>query len=553
MIFGYLMLLIAIMISSVAAYYSVAGLTAIFSASVLPVIIMGGALEAGKIAATVWLHNNWERAGTAYKLYLVPAIAFLMLLTSMGIFGFLSKAHNDQNLITGDVQSRISIYDEKIKTARENIESDRRQLKQMDEAVDQVMGRSSDEKGAEKANAIRKSQQRDRAALAQDIEANQKTIGRLNDEAAPIRAENRKVEAEVGPVKYIAAFIYGSNPDSSLLERAVTWVIILIVIVFDPLALCLILAANKQLEWARQGVGGWAHDKPAAWTQDAVDHIGEHIKPVEPVVEEPVVEEEQPEPEQQEEDLEQFFIRARLVARALDTEEQQRLTHEANALLSIIDPAEQDLDTVVEEIQQIQLAEQEQQQALSTLAEEYDRVAAENTQLKEWVGQLETDLRAAIALAQQATVIQEPEPEIVADPEPEPEHAPKPHNDGIHYKGKAYSVEAFNVLHPELVADNADESVPEEIPAAGFGTEFPKDQKKGDMFLRVDYLPSRLFKWNGIKWIETDKSMTDAYAHDEAYIRLLADKLQSGEYDLEDLSDAEQAQVAEYLSRTDAQ
>jgi transposase-like protein len=549
MIFGYLMLLIAIMISSVAAYYSVAGLTAIFSASVLPVIIMGGALEAGKIAATVWLHNNWERAGAAYKLYLVPAIAFLMLLTSMGIFGFLSKAHNDQNLITGDVQSRISIYDEKIKTAKENIESDRKQLKQMDEAVDQVMGRSSDERGAERANAIRKSQQRDRTNLAQDIEASQKTIGRLNDEAAPIRAENRKVEAEVGPVKYIAAFIYGSNPDSSLLERAVTWVIILIVIVFDPLALCLILAANKQLEWARQGVGGWTHDKPAVWTQDAVDHIGKHIKPVEPVVEELAVEE-QPDPEtEQEEALEQFFIRAQLVARALDAEEDQRLTHEANARLSIMDPAEQDLDSVVEEIQEIQVAEYKQQQALAALAEEYDRAVAENTQLREWVNQLETDLRAAILLAQQATVTQELEPEIAA----EPEHTPKPHNDGIHYKGKAYSIEAFNALHPGLVANNSEESIPEEIPAAGFGTEFPKDQKKGDMFLRVDYLPSRLFKWNGIKWIETDKSMTDAYAHDEAYIRLLADKLQSGEYDLEDLTDAEQAQVAEYLSRTDAQ
>jgi hypothetical protein len=176
-----------------------------------------------------------------------------MLITSMGIFGFLSKAHNDQNLVSGDVQSKIAIYDEKIKTAKENIEANRKQLKQMDEAVDQVMGRSSDEKGADKANNIRRSQQRDRSALAKDIEANQKLIATLNDEAAPIRAEVRKVEAEVGPIKYIAKFIYGDKgADENMLEKAVTWIIIMIVIVFDPLAVIMLLAAQMTFGWMRE-------------------------------------------------------------------------------------------------------------------------------------------------------------------------------------------------------------------------------------------------------------------------------------------------------------
>jgi hypothetical protein len=122
----------------------------------------------------------------------------------------------------------------------------------MDEAVDQVMARSSDEKGAEKANAIRKNQSRDRIALAKDIEANQKIVVQLNDEAAPIRAEVRKVEAEVGPIKYIAAFIYGTAPDESMLERAVTWIIILIVVVFDPLAVIMLLAAQMTFGWTRK-------------------------------------------------------------------------------------------------------------------------------------------------------------------------------------------------------------------------------------------------------------------------------------------------------------
>jgi len=184
---------------------------------------------------------------------MIIAVVVLMLITSMGIFGFLSKAHNDQNLVSGDVQSKIAIYDEKIKTAKENIESNRKQLKQMDEAVDQVMARSQDEKGADKANVIRKSQSRDRVALAKDIEANQKLVIQLNDEAAPIRAEVRKVEAEVGPIKYIAKFLYGEHgADENMLEKAVTWIIVLIVVVFDPLAVIMLLAAQMTFGWKRE-------------------------------------------------------------------------------------------------------------------------------------------------------------------------------------------------------------------------------------------------------------------------------------------------------------
>ena len=237
MIFVFRILATAILLSCVAAYYSVAGLTAIFSAATIPVIIMGGSLELGKIVATVWLHNNWKRAGWLFKAYLVPAVAFLMVLTSMGIFGYLSKAHSDQSLVSGDSMARVAIYDEKIRTAKDNIDANRKALKQMDEAVDQVMGRSSDEKGAEKAVGIRRSQQKERVRLQSEIAAEQKTIAALGEEAAPLRAEFRKVESEVGPIKYIAALVYGDNPDANILEKAVRLVIIMIVLVFDPLAL----------------------------------------------------------------------------------------------------------------------------------------------------------------------------------------------------------------------------------------------------------------------------------------------------------------------------
>jgi hypothetical protein len=114
------------------------------------------------------------------------------------------------------------------------------------------MGRSSDEKGAEKAVGIRRAQQKERVRLQSEIAAEQKAVAALSEERAPIAAEVRKVEAEVGPIKYIAAFIYGDNPDANVLEKAVTWVIIIIVIVFDPLAVILLLASQYSFQWFRK-------------------------------------------------------------------------------------------------------------------------------------------------------------------------------------------------------------------------------------------------------------------------------------------------------------
>lgn len=240
---AYLTLLSGLCISSVAVYYSVVGLTAIFAAAAIPIIIMGSTLEVSKLVATVWLKNNWNIASAFVRTYLLVAIAVLMLITSMGIFGFLSKAHSDQSLVSGDVVAKIAVYDEKIKTSKENIDVNRKALKQLDEAVDQVMGRSTSETGADKAVAVRRSQAKERTRLQSEIAAEQKSIVKTGQERAPIAAEVRKVEAEVGPIKYIAAFVYGAT-DPAILEKAVIWVIILLIIVFDPLAVVLLLASQ---------------------------------------------------------------------------------------------------------------------------------------------------------------------------------------------------------------------------------------------------------------------------------------------------------------------
>jgi hypothetical protein len=254
-------------ISAVAVWYSVAGLVAIFAAAAIPIIIMGVTLEVSKLVATVWLKMNWSIAPRLIRTYLIVAITILMLITSMGIFGFLSKAHLDQAVPTGDVVDQVSLLDEKIKTQKENIDASRKALKQMDEAVDQVMARSTDEKGADKAANLRRSQQRERNQLQNDIAKAQTAITKLNEERAPIAKDLRKIEAEVGPIKYIAALLYGDAPDQNLLEKAVRWVIIIIVIVFDPLAVILLLASQYSFQWLRkaedddQDVNNWFDDR----------------------------------------------------------------------------------------------------------------------------------------------------------------------------------------------------------------------------------------------------------------------------------------------------
>jgi hypothetical protein len=261
---AYLALISGLTISAVAVWYSVAGLVAIFAAAAIPIIIMGVTLEISKLVATVWLKMNWSRAPKLMRAYLLTAIAVLMLITSMGIFGFLSKAHLDQAVPTGDIAAKVAIIDEKIKTERDNIEAARKSLTQMDATVDQTIARSSDEKGADKAVALRRSQQRERTVLQNEIAAAQKKIAAYNEERAPIAKDLRAVEAEVGPIKYIASLIYGENPDANVLEKAVTWVIIIIVFVFDPLAVILLLASQYSFAWFRKEEETTEGDSPTS-------------------------------------------------------------------------------------------------------------------------------------------------------------------------------------------------------------------------------------------------------------------------------------------------
>jgi len=545
MMFGYLTLFTALILSMSAAVYSILGLTAIFAAAFWPIVVLGTSLEIGKIVTTLWLHKYWTRAELQYKLYLCSAVIILMVLTSMGVFGFLSKAHLDQAVPSGDIQAQVQIFDDKIQTQKDNIKTARAALTQMDTAVDQVMGRSQDEKGADKAVAIRRSQVRERTALQNDISKAQTEITRLQEQRAPVASQARQVEAEVGPIKYIAALIYGDNPEANLLEKAVRWVIILIVIVFDPLALTLLLAATKTFEWER-GINILAPGKK----DDEVDN-------------------------NKDKDAESWFTRARERARFWDKKRVNQ-DEEPSTFISILDNSEPVVDR-----QNNTAAENEYFEPSTPKYEPDDGPLTDEQieQIRQSVPQenkKKNVLSSLDAMWNRATNVFKRDPEtehapiekLVIDegentPEKIAERAWKTENPNSTLKRQRQlydnglieklpwhepNFQARIFAQTGLEADNLPTGHTGKV--RGFGTSFPDDPKKGDMFLRVDTLPSGFYKFNGNMWIEIDKNFSDQHAYDEAYIDHLIEKISTGEYDPDLLSNAERDSIEKRLNNS---
>jgi hypothetical protein len=234
----------AIGLSGVAAYYSVIGLAQIFPGSYWPIIIMGSVLEAAKLVTVSWLYNNWNVTTRWMRYYFLIAVLLLMGITSMGIFGYLSKAHIEHSTSLSPLIEKEMIYDAKIKVQKETIEANRKNLLQLDAAVDQVMARSTDERGAERSNQIRKAQQKERLRAADEIARAQTEIQKITEEKSPISLEIKKAESDLGPIKYVAEVVYETQ-DRDLIDKAVRLVIFVIIVVFDPLAVLLLIAANQ--------------------------------------------------------------------------------------------------------------------------------------------------------------------------------------------------------------------------------------------------------------------------------------------------------------------
>ena len=822
MFLAILVLLVALSLSGIAAYYSIIGLAAIFAAAVIPIIIMGGILEVAKLTVTVWLHQHWNRARWVMKLYLVPAVAVLMFITSMGIFGFLSKSHieqtsaNTESLVqverivseisraeagiarseqkiakaeasTGNnnasiqqqidtEQQRIDQAYERIKpaiaeqnaiienarksdttkvepyleqlkgldaelarldtnakeyeTALSNVGKDtsaidaqvapyQQQIDQINSELDTLQRLSKSGSTAEikkfqqtigiksdgifgsdtakrtnewKANnqkridqlsrtvtQLRKDhednldKERDRlrgliaAARGADLQAikdrkldvlkridevrnqespavksaidqiakiragadaqvaqSQKLINGLRnsltvgvdsevetiiaEETAKIKSANaaldqlveqkfaleaktRQLEAEVGPVKYIAELIYGTDADQSLLEEAVRWVIILIVAVFDPLAIMMLLAATESFAWRRQDKGNLIVQEtdnkvpsPIAFQENETatesntaesdsgradentEEIGntdnqvgtevggdtedsqkvvtvhvEHIVLPEPEEETPPqsiikVPDEPLFPEHGTPEAKAFSDNIIAAAMAkqfgskLDTET-KKIEEEVqeSIILEFMQPAQEPDDastdseiTTTDQEKTADLGEPRQPEA--TVEEE----TIEDSELFAW------------------------KEEDEGDPEKRAKRIWKRLNPDSTLKEQEQLLDnkLIDKLPWQQYVQASDDEL-DQYTRADFGTQFPTHPIKGDTFVRVDYLPSRLYKWNGTKWIEIDKDNTDAFTYNEEYIQHLIEKLGSGEYDPELLNDAERAQIEQQLKSQD--
>ena len=234
----------AISISVIAAGYSIVGLSTLFAGAVVPIIAMGSALEIGKLVATSWLYNNWRNklVPKTIKVYLTFAVIVLIFITSMGIFGFLSKAHLDQVQPTSSNEIRIELIDKQIVQQENIIDRAENTLNQLDKALDKYIDMEYVTRGLKE----REKQKEEREALNLVINTAIDELSKLSLAKSALELKQDKIEAEVGPIKYIAELIYGENAKDHF-DKAVRWVIIVLIFVFDPLAVLLLIAANISL------------------------------------------------------------------------------------------------------------------------------------------------------------------------------------------------------------------------------------------------------------------------------------------------------------------
>ena len=642
---AWLTLFTALTISGVAIYYSVSGLAAIFSAAVIPIIIMGGVLEVSKLVTAVWLHRYWGIATWWLKTYLSIAVLVLMLITSIGIFGFLSKAHDtasgnateaiatvtridgqiareenrieiledrigglqsgdgfdvsssveqQQEIIAGargavqaDIdynQTQITAINERLDrdlealetslTADIKVQTDQRDA--LDELVASYSGQEdtgfinrTDNRG--EAERVREEQRPDRDIIAAEItrlrdsardreselrreasvavreaqgnindyrsqtqdtvdtattEINRlreqsnssqdddleqidewnltidsiyTTIDGLKDEKFESEQAVRLVESEVGPIRYIAEFFTGTeDADANLLESAVSWLIMIIIFVFDPLAVLLLIASQYTFEQYRK------KETPSLEKSDpnnAPEPLKESL--INQELEEAVEHFARPEL-----DFTSLTTRIELAKKAIkDWENSQKEI--------------EDVEVIVTKDPELQAKIDETREAF----EEYEGNRVEDTPHNE-VEEIETT-GITIEKTIETENEESDESNYMLDPE-----------------GRSIHKDALKSLHPELFL-HADSEISSSI---DFGIAFPTVAVKGDVFVRVDHMPNRVFKFEGNAWIEVQKEASDTYLYNEEYIKHLVEKIQTGEYDVDLLSDSERQQIEIYLT-----
>lgn len=253
MFLTYLTLISGISLSIIAAGYSIIGLAALFAGATSAIIAMGGALEVAKLVMASWLYNNWHSPllPKSIKYYLTSAVVILIFITSVGIFGFLSKAHLDQVVPESNNKLQVEILDEQIEQRQKTIERSQKQLTRMDDLIETQSEETSwFGSSSQKAIAERNNQREERLILEKTIEESLNKINELTDKKAGIKTEQLKLEADLGPIKYVAEFIYGDEAENHF-DKAVRIIIIILIFVFDPVAVLMLISANISLKERR--------------------------------------------------------------------------------------------------------------------------------------------------------------------------------------------------------------------------------------------------------------------------------------------------------------
>jgi len=625
MFLSLLTLVTALIISAVAIYYSVAGLAAIFAAAVIPIIIMGTTLEVAKLVTTVWLHRYWTTAVWWLKSYLTVAVVVLMFITSMGIFGFLSKAHIDQttssnesvaqvermkteitrqtelierseqrikqietggvggqsniqNQITQEQQRIDSAYsrvqpaiDEQQKIIDDQTTLFQRQITNIDEQIARLqqlidakdivgaqalVGTRPDgnwgpatarsveswkqSKLAERNTAISKLEQtnnnpviisarneiqRIRQGVETQIADSNRLINRLRDQLGntdtdevekliaeqreritvaqseidklteqryKLEGEYRKLVAEVGPVKYIAEFIYGNQADKNMLEEAVRWVIVIIIFVFDPLAVLLLLASQYSFEEYRRTKKKVVQDQENGQVSEPVDPVIETVEPVST------------------DSVDKLF-----------KPESYKSIVAWNIPAVLKTPVASAKVPATEKIKKTKITKPKKQ-----IVETIDEPIVETIPTIDSPPRVEIEQKEIITggVTKESSTYFHPDEKYVQ------------------YEGKLMSIDALREQHPELV-------LPKSSPmnVILFGSEFPSSAKTGDIYIRVDVIPHRVYKFNGTKWINLDKNSNTTYLQNESYIQYLIAKIDTKEYDVDFLTDFERDEITEYF------
>lgn len=741
MFLGLLILFVALALSGIAAYYSIIGLTAIFAAAVVPIIVMGGILEVAKLACTVWLHQNWQRARFVMKLYLVPAVAVLMFITSMGIFGFLSKSHIEQSAMGTEQIEQVKVIEDKLlraqakverwnaeigrlnrgetsgridglikreqeridkanlriqpqidaenakikdfreqaaveveqqnkrlrdaqKRTRDDIEIAEKRLAQLDKDVAAYTSQgtvkggvfTADVDNVKKGNQLRAQQKPERDALNKsinkakqteigvasrvqreitninkrladqikgveknvdkirasikntvdsananiakytleagssnknvdkriaelelNIEKIQPEIDGLREEKFVFEKQYRQFEAEVGPVKYIAQLIYGDNPDQNLLEAAVRWVIILIVAVFDPLAIMMLLAATETFAWRRQEKENLVETVTPMPSPMPVE---ENSQEPEPETEPELTQTDQDGPADEEpdkiggEDQSDGGEDRVNIEQPEQNAEQKKVERVLHVEHIVLPEPEEKTETYPhayenEYVPNPEIEEEIEQHALEHVAnepveefvqqeEKAEEVLVERGFENEPDPEIEEEIERDIDSHITEEEIQEVEEDIFEWKE-EDENDPNKRakriwkrlnpDDTLKNHEQQHSAGLIDELPWTQYIDQTDEDL-EGFANTTIGLERPTAPIKGDTFIRTDVYPNTLQKFNGDIWIDVDKNTTDGYITEE-YTQHLIEKLGSGEYDPEQLNDAERRAIEDQLKKGD--